>query len=442
MTRAGRSRLHSGAVGGRLRSLRVVVAMSALCMTGAGHSETLEEAWSAAMRTHSLIAAARAERDAADLDLEGAKAERYPQVGLTSSLTKLDSAPRFAFGDTFLSPRIFDGGDFVTTFAGVAVPLYAGGSIRHGIGAAGAVAEAYGRRLDAVTQDVRLAVALAYIDVLRAESALSVAGSNVDMLTAHTSDAENRYESGAVPRNDFLAASVALASARQRRLQAENALDLARAAYNRMLARDLAARVDLDAELSADVPAGSLDDLVGTAIRNRGELGAYDARADALRGQSAVERARTRPQVGFTAGYARLENEVLDDDRFWMAGIAVEWNVFDSGRSRNRAAALDRRASALAHERADREGLIGLEVRAAWLDRAEAESRRGVAQSAVEQAAENLEVVRNRYRAGASTNTEVLDAEALRTQSLDNLDGARFDAAASSLRLIRAAGAL
>ena len=58
------------------------------------------------------------------------------------------------------------------------------------------------------------------------------------------------------------------------------------------------------------------------------------------------------------------------------------------------------------------------------------------------QATENLRVVSNRYKAGASTNTEVLDAESLREQSLDNRDNAHFSLALAKLRLARAVGLL
>jgi outer membrane protein TolC len=67
-----------------------------------------------------------------------------------------------------------------------------------------------------------------YVQILRAESGLEVAESNVRTLQAHTELAHRQYEFGSVPKNDFLAASVALADAEQRKLQAENALDYSR----------------------------------------------------------------------------------------------------------------------------------------------------------------------------------------------------------------------
>ena len=138
-------------------------------------------------------------------------------------------------------------------------------------------------------------------------------------------------------------------------------------------------------------------------------------------------RASSRPQLALTGGYMYLENQFLTDDEFLMAGIGFQWNVFDGGQSRKRSAAIDRKAAAVGHNRADLASMIDLQVRRAWNDRVEAESRLRVAESAVSQATENLRVVRNRYEAGASTNVEVLDGEALREQALSNRDTARFE---------------
>ena len=60
----------------------------------------------------------------------------------------------------------------------------------------------------------------------------------------------------------------------------------------------------------------------------------------------------------------------------------------------------------------------------------------------MDQAEENLRVVRNRYDAGASTNVEVLDAESLRMQAMRNRDDARYEHALATLRLAQAAGLL
>lgn len=427
-----------------MKPTTTLLAATLLALSGQGVAETLDAAWDAALASHRRIAAAAAERDAADFEVERARSARLPQLGLTSAYTQLDAAPSFAFGGV-TTPPIFDGDDFVRAAAELSIPLYAGGAIRSGIEAAESGAGAAAGQLQAVTQNVKLGVAEHYVGVLRAESAVDVAQSNVTSLAAHTDDTKNRVEFGAVPQNDYLATSVTLANARQRLLQAENALDYARAAYNRYLGRPLTASVSLDPKLGTDrlLPAGrSLEELTALAQQQRPELETLQLQARALRKRSNIARAQSRPQLALTGGYLHLENAFLDDDEFWMAGISMQWNLFDGGQSRKRSASLDRRAKAVAHNRAELESIIALQVRGAWNDRSEAENRLDVAESAVVQASENLRVVRNRYGAGASTNVEVLNAEALREESLSNRDNARYEVQLAKLRLARAVGAL
>lgn len=419
--------------------------LALLAAVSPGMAETLDDAWAAALSSHRQIEAAGALRDAASFELEQARAARLPQLGVTSGYTRLDTAPGFSFGDSLSTGPIFDGDDFVTAGAQLSVPLFTSGAVSAGIDAARLGARAAEDQLSTVVQDIKLGVAEHYVGVLRAENAVAVAESYVASLRTHTDDTRNRYEAGDVPQNDYLAASVTLADAEQRLLQANNTLDNARAAYNRFLGRPLDATVSLDPGLGTVtlLPAGAnLEQLIDSARANRRELSALDSRAEALRRQADTVRAKSRPQLALTGGYMYLENQFLTADKFWMAGVSLNWNLFDGGQSRKRSQAIDSKASAIGHDRADLETMIALQVRRAWNDRTEAMSRHAVAESAVEQANENLRVVRNRYRAGASTNSEVLDAEALREQALSNRDNARFGVELARLRLARAAGEL
>jgi outer membrane protein TolC len=166
------------------------------------------------------------------------------------------------------------------------------------------------------------------------------------------------------------------------------------------------------------------------------------AEENSLRENSTAVRAQSRPQLALTGGYMYLENAFLDAEEFWMAGVSFRWNLFNAGRNRDRAAALERQALAVSHMRSDLASSIALQVRRAWSDRQEAEARTRVAEAAVDQAIENLRVVQNRYEAGSSANIEVLDAETLRQQALNNRDNARYGLALAKLRLARAVGAL
>ncbi len=407
-------------------------------------AETLEDAWTVAVSSHRQIAAAAANRDSAGFELEQAEAARLPQLGVSGSYTALDEAPGFSFGGITTDP-IFAGDDFLAAGAQVNLPVYAGGAINAGVEAAEFGVSAAESQLATVTQEIRLGAAEHYFAVLRAESAVNVAESYASSLRTHTADTKNRFEFGDVPRNDFLAASVTLADAEQQLLQAINSLDHARAAYNRFLGRSLTDPVSIDRDVGVDgiLPAGAgLDELIAIAREERHELHTLDARSASLKRQADRARAAARPQLALTGGYQYLENEFLTRDQFWMAGIAVQWNLFDGGQARKKSASLEQQAIAIDHNRADLDSLVGLQVRRAWNDRIEAENRFAVATNAVAQSEENLRVVRERYQAGSSRNVEVLDAAALHERSLSNRDDARYEVALSKLRLARAVGVL
>jgi outer membrane protein TolC len=151
---------------------RYLAIASVLFLPAAAAAENLQQAWSDAVASHNQLAAAAARRDAAGLNLESAQAERWPQLDVTSSFTQLDEAPRFDFGGGTTSQPLFDSDNFVQAGVQVSLPLYAGGAISAGVGAAEYAAEASAEQYEAVLQDIKLGTGEHYVQVLRAESGL------------------------------------------------------------------------------------------------------------------------------------------------------------------------------------------------------------------------------------------------------------------------------
>ena len=418
-----------------------------LAAASATRAETLEEAWQAALAADARFAAATSRSQANEAALEAARAERLPSVTATVSSSLWRDTPAFDFGGSAFpaSQPLFAGDTLNVASAQVSVPLYMGGALTANVAAAAAERDGQLLSTDTVRQDLKFAVASAYVGVLRAASVLDVARSNAASLGAHERDVEDMRSTGQVPTNDYLAAAVSLADARQRELQAQNALEIARAIYNRRVGRPLQTPVDLEpltAPLGGQAIAAPLAELVAAARAARPELAGLDATADALAARAAAARAVRRPQLALSGGYAYLENTFLDREDFWFVTLGVRMNVFDSGRTRHASATLERQSAAVSDDRRDRESEIELEVHRAAADVSTARARLEVAAGAIQQSEENLRVVRDRYRNGEGTNTEVLDAEALRAQSAGNLDAARYDLRLAELALARAIGAL
>ncbi|MGE5443290.1 MAG: TolC family protein [Ignavibacteriales bacterium] len=167
-----------------------------------------------------------------------------------------------------------------------------------------------------------------------------------------------------------------------------------------------------------------------------------EEQAQALRYQASSVRAENGPQIAVSGGYSFQQNRFIVHENVWSATLGLKWDIFDGGIKRQEAGAIAQKAEALLNLRSDLVSTIALQVRQAWLDVEETHKRIEVAREAVAQAEENLKVANDRYRNWLGTNTEVLDAETLRTRSQSNYYNAVYDAVLATLRLHRVVGNL
>ena len=408
-----------------------------------GPVETLENAWTVALSADQRIAASEWDVAAAESGWNAARAERGPSLdvgaeyyALSQSVSVLGTLPHF--GDLELPVADRDAG---AGHALVSQPIYTSGRISNGINAAAANVAAHEADHSRTVLDVKMNVAEIYVKVLLATRIVDVAESKVVSLASHDKDVSALYEKGVVSKNDLLASQVALADAQQKAIDAHADLEIAQAAYNRALGRNLAQPVGL-VEVQDQEVLPPLDELTQAALSQRPELSKLSAEARALQDGAAAVRGKNGPQVAVTGGYLYVQDHYLHPNSFGEAAVGVEWNPFDFGRVRNQARELDEKSLSLMRLRRDAETMISLEVRQKWIDLQTARKRVLVARKTTAQADENLRVAHDRYQHQAGTNTEVLDAETLRVQAYTNLYNSTFQAVLAGLRLRRTVGNL
>jgi outer membrane protein TolC len=406
-------------------------------------AETLKDAWKTALAVDYRLQASRKTTESSRQTLFAAKAARLPSLSVESGYTILNHAPAAAINDQSSLVKEFPTAEdksfsYKTTLA---LPLFTSGRIRNGINTAFSELNTAFQEEVKTELDVKLHVAEAYIAVLRVKQSVVVAESNVANLSAHAGDVANFYEQGLVTKNDLLAARVSLADASQRLTQALNNLNIAHASYNRLLRRPLDLEVKID-DLPAEPASTDIADSTKKALEKRPELLSLSAQAEALRYQAASVRSYTGPQLALSGGYNYQQNKFQVHEDLWSATLGLTWELFDGGVSRHNADALIQKAEAFISLRADAASIITLQVRQACLDIEETHKRIEVTREAVAQSEENLKVAKDRYREGVGTNTEVLDAETLRTRSHSNYYNALYDAIMAGIRLKYATGDL
>ncbi|MDD2582802.1 MAG: TolC family protein, partial [Desulfuromonadaceae bacterium] len=370
-----------------------------IAVSAASYGESLSDAWQLALKVDLRSKAMTNLSKAAAKNLSAARGYRLPAVTAEAAYTILDSTPSINLNVPLLGKMEMPVADDSFAFSRVTatIPLYTYGKISSGIDAATAMVGAAKYDQRRTMQEIKLEVAESYVAVLRAERGVTVADSSVTSLTGHVRDVENLFSQGLVAKNDLLASRVALSEAKQRLLQAQNQLDIARSAYNRLMGRTLTASVTLD-EI---IPAGtheSYESLVESALKSRPELAGLEQHEGAFRHQASGVRAATGPQIALSGGYTYLENQQLVRDQFWSVSLGLKWDLFDGGVLRNQAAALSYKADAVSNQISDLKSLVTLQIRQAWLEVEESRQRIIVAREAVGQAEENLAVANDRYR--------------------------------------------
>jgi outer membrane protein TolC len=416
-------------------------------VTSAVRAETLQDAWREALTHNQSLAAASSEVDAARANERAARGARWPSVAADAGYTRLNASPALDMATPtfmFQSGPVFRDNQYVAGTVQMKLPLYAGGQITAGIDAARSALTAASENEGATASALKLQVAEAYVGVLRAQHAFQAAQASADSLTAHVADVQRRVEDQSVATSDLLAARVALAGAEEARVHAASAVQIAQAAYNRLLGQPLDRLPDLDDHVPADIALADVPvaTLIGRALAARGEVKAATAEADALEFQSRAERGKLRPQLALSGGYAHFDNQILDRENYAMVGIGVTWSLFDGGQARNRAQALESASRAERDRMDDLRSQIALQVRQSWLAVQDAQARVKAASQAVAQAEENLRDSRQLYDAGLATNTQVLDAVTLRTTAINSHDNALLDISLSLLRLAYTIGSL
>lgn len=426
-----------------------LIQSDSLDSTDAISGETLQDAWAVALSADPEIEASRWQSSAAQKGLKAARAEKFPSVSANSSYSVFDNPltivapipplgpipPGTAAAVTANQREFFLGGVSITQ------PLYTFGRISNAIDSAGAEVCATVADSQRTELDVKLQVAAAYIGVLQAKQLLDVADSGVTNLEDHERRVKNLVDEGVGIRANLLAVQVALSNARQMRLQMQNLVTVSEAVYNRALQRPLSAHVNIQ-DMSPPTGQYDLDVVIAQALGQRPEIRFLSAKATSLRKLGDSIEASKYPQFVLNGGFSYIENRFLEHETFNNVSVLAEWNLWDAGRKRHRTDQLKQTAEALLRKRMNVESVIALQVKKAWHDLDSAQQQVAVNQSALESADENLRVSEDRYQDGVGTNTEVLDAQTLRTQIYSNYYRSIYDSVLAEMQLRRAIGSL
>lgn len=378
---------------------------------------TIDEAVATALQRSPDAELARERIAGAQALVAQARSAWLPQVILKGGYTGTNS-PMLAFG-SILNQRAFDYSldfnrpgsiDNLNATGLIAYNLYSGGQATARRSAAQAGEQAAAHDLQAVHQQLAAEVVKAVLDVHKAREAVTAVNAGVKAYEAAVAVARARHEAGQMLKADLLSLEVQLAQTREAAIAARHAAQLAEQAFHYVLGLETPAT---EAGFADDDPAlARLTLPVDDDFSARPELLGLDARRRAAEAMVESSRADRKPTVNAFASYQYDQGwQTNRDADSWMAGLAVELNLFDggvtAGKVRQSIAELNQ---VKAMERKVRLG-IALEVRQARDRHRNAQERVAVSAQAVAQAHESATLTRARFAEGAVLTADLISTE-------------------------------
>ena len=408
---------------------------------------SLDACRAAARADNPGLAAASQRAAAAAQAVTQARSAYYPQLKASAQWVQTDNPPQAFFmrlnqrtaslEEDFNQP---DDTDNLRLSAGAAWRLYDFGQREAQARMAAAGADAQRALLDAARNDLEHQVTRAYYGALQAEAFLAVSEESVASLDESLRMARERLAAGSAVKTDALNLEVKLAEAREELIRARNGVELARAALNTAIGRELVGASDtltapdtLPARPAA--PAAS-------AVEQRGEWRAAQA---AVRAREAGLRKARRQSAPAINAFGSLD---FDDDgsasyeQSYLVGVAAEVDLFTGGRNRGAAAQALAEAEAARADLARAGNELRLDLRQATLGVGEAFERVDVAGKSLASAEEALRITRERYQQGAADLAALLTAQVGLTATRTRLAAARYDYLIARSNLERAQGLL
>jgi len=388
-----------------------------------------------AMEHNETIGMARSDATAARAFVRESRADGLPDVAasfdytrnwLLSTIFFNDNAVRIGSDNELLGRLRFN------------QPLYTGGQVKGSMLSARSRVTAAHEIERQLRQTITAQVETQFYDYLLAAELARVRQLALRRARSNQRQVNALRQAGRANRFEWTRAAVQVSTAESDSIESANDLALAIIDLKDIIGLELSRPVTMGSGFrdTSIRPAGqTVDELVQEALRRRPERLQLLALSKGFEGDEGVARAGTRPRLDLVAvGQMNLQ----DDSFSSVSGVPL----FDGMRSRARVSQAQeaRRRVQLQAEQLDR--TIEREVRRAWMDVAETVQRLQARQGSVGQARLGLDDAEARYRTGAGTQLEVLDAQLSLSQAESEHARVLRDQSVALVELERAVGVL
>ncbi len=403
-----------------------------LCMVGlaaaAQEPLTLRQAIDQALGQNPAAAMANAGGQEGRSAATMARTQLLPHLNFTEDISRGDD-PVYAFG-TRLRQRQFTQddfalndlnrpqpiGNFATRFSG-SWTAFDSFKTQREIRRADLFRASAGSSAKAVDQQIVLRVVEAYQSVLYAQREIDVAQHEQETAAALLNSVAEHVKAGLAVESDQMSAEVNVATRKEELIAAQGDLELAWAELREAMGAPELKASELKPIEPHTFAQLALDEEIATAAKARPDLIALAQTQSAQASAVGAARSEFGPSVSAYGNWEEDRGSLgSSGGNNWVAGVQISVDILPMGKR-----------AQLAQESATKQRIdaqlsashqhVRLEVSQAHIHRQTAELSLETARAAMDQSAESLRILKNRYGAGLATITDLLRAEDAERQS-------------------------
>ncbi len=300
-------------------------------------------------------------------------------------------------------------------------PIFMGGQIVNGNQLA-RVGEAVAELQQHQTANqVRLTAEKYYWQLVTLKATQKTLTSALTMLDTLQYQVSVAVNAGIVTKNELLKVELQRNDYATKMIDLENGIKLGRMVLSQYVGAPYTSPVDVSACVPDTVPAYPLDILVNPAevLTQTAYYQLLAANVKAKRIEKRIAIGKNLPSVAGGAGW--YYHNVLEQGHNFgaiMIGVNIPITGWWSGSHAMKRANLALKSAEI--EREDLSQMLQIDMQNKWDELTAAHRKMEVAHQAIGQSSENLRLNREFYKAGTATITELLDAQTLNRQAIDN----------------------
>ena len=338
--------------------------------------------------------------------------------------------------------NIFYGGVSLTQ------PLYMGGKITAAYRMASRGAEMANENIRLTESQVIVKTDEAYMQAVLARQLAGVARSYKQLLDELMKNVESAVRHGMKTRNDQLKVQVKLNEAELSIQRADNAIRLSTMNLCHIMGLPLNTPLECKMDDGQWLAANSGWTTTGEAsVAARPEVAILQAKTDIAAQQVKLTRSDFLPQLAMFAGYSyangvKLEDSKLLDSGSGMVGATLKVPLVTFGERIYKVRSAKARHQIAQTEQQDLTEQMQLELAQADNNFAEAQTELNITERNLQQAEENMRLIRQQYDVGIEPLSQLLDAQAMWQQASADHVKAKCQLQVAHTKLLKAQGSL